>query len=117
MAYASTFAGVDFEGVDGRNLLTPIFAKRAKSRVREVPWGDRAIYQYLGGAVVSITVNILIPTADFATLESKVGTSGTLALSGGPSAANVVLDGLEDAGRDSVNGVTEARATFLRVPS
>lgn len=111
-----TFDGVSFVVEEDRALLTPLFAPKAKSAVREVPYGNRAIYQYLGRAMASVTVRIIILTASYAGFAAKVGNSGTLALFGGPSVSNVVLDGFAETGMDSINGLTELTATFLRVP-
>ena len=111
----SSFAGVAFVVEEDRALLTPLFAPKAKSGVREVPYGDRAIYQYLGRGVASVTVRIVIVTTDYASLAAKVGSSGTLALYGGPSVSGVVLNNLDNVGLDSINGLTELSATFLRI--
>lgn len=113
--YDCTYASIGFIAVEDRALLTPLFGTKAKSAVREVPYGDRAIYQYLGRGTAQVQVTIQIETADYPALQAKVGTSGTLALHGGPSVSGVVLDSLDQAGQDSINGLTECVASFLRV--
>lgn len=115
LVYDCTFAGVGFVGEQARDLLRPIFATKAKRAIRLIPYGDRAIYQYLGRDVAEVGLPILIEAGDYAGLRALVGQSGTLALVGGPSEAGVVLDALDQTGQDDANGIVEATATFLRV--
>jgi hypothetical protein len=109
-----SFGGVSFWAHEAGELLRQGWPKRPTLARRRAPWGSRTVTQVLGYDVQPVTFTLELAKSDEPTLRGLVATLGTLALVGGISYTNVMLDELGDVKIDDTNAVAFVQATFSR---
>lgn len=93
---AATFGGVTFgERGGGGGQSFPRHGAQAQTSVRHVPGGARDVIQSGGRQKVQLAMAIRCTASQLASLRGKVGTSSTLAYSGGNVTA--YLESITDA--------------------
>lgn len=111
----STFAGVAFLVEETGPLARAEFPVSRQLAIRHVPWGSRTIVQDLGREATTLTLSLIVESANWSALQAKVGTIGTLALVGAPARSGVLLQTLGNVTIDDINELVFVSAQFLGI--
>ena len=110
-----SWGGVSFYVRESGELLRAAFPKRPLLARREAPWGTRVVTQVLNSSTLQLlTLTLEMAKADEATLRGLTATLGTLALTGGISYTNTMLDEITSSNIDDTNNVAFVVAVFTR---